>query len=330
VTTALDEDDADATPASPGGTGFSLQEAIRFANANVGHETIAVSSMTIVLIDALPWAATTDGFTIAGDGHVLIDATAESTSTIGYAGSNHEIYGLEIFGAGANGLLLESVNSWLHDVYVHSNNDGILVAGPGWHIGPNVEVAHNTASGIRISQTLTLVDRCRIHHNGTVGIDDPNPGTVVQLTLIYSNGGDGVYAGAGSDDVTFWSNTFHANGGSGLALHTAATGITAQNNIFSANSAWGVSGKDTNFSTNTHNVFTVNLSGACSACTPDAPTTMMVDPLYRDAAADDLGLLPSSPLIDTGIDLGIDTNGAGPGDFFGTAPDRGALETFQQ
>src|SRR6478736_2559466 len=44
VTTAEDEADTGASPSSPGKTGFSLREAIGFANTQAGHQSISFDS----------------------------------------------------------------------------------------------------------------------------------------------------------------------------------------------------------------------------------------------------------------------------------------------
>jgi hypothetical protein len=55
VTTGVDENDAGATVAAPGGAGLSLREAINLANGTAGHQVITFASgITVALASALP------------------------------------------------------------------------------------------------------------------------------------------------------------------------------------------------------------------------------------------------------------------------------------
>ena len=49
--------------------------------------------------------------------------------------------------------------------------------------------------------------------------------------------------------------------------------------------------------------------------------------MYAGRASGDYRLEPDSPLIDAGVDVGVDVNGSQPGPCNGTAPDIGAWES---
>jgi len=126
--------------------------------------------------------------------------------------------------------------------------------------------------------------------------------------------------------MVVFNNTFDGNGASGLSLPSQATAIEVQNNLFCNNGGYGIQGEDGNFTACDHNGFFSNGGGNCSACSIDA-TSILANPLYIDRGTFDFRLWPQSPMIDAGVDLGIDINGPARGNFNGSAPDVGAWES---
>ena len=63
----------------------------------------------------------------------------------------------------------------------------------------------------------------------------------------------------------------------------------------------------------------------CDGCTT-GPNAIFEDPLFADPLSFDFTLTTGSPAIDSGVDLGIDVNGAQADNYNGIGPDIGYFE----
>lgn len=112
---------------------------------------------------------------------------------------------------------------------------------------------------------------------------------------------------------TFWFNTIVDTQG-GTTGYGFNPGQSSQNdfrnNIVTGSDAGGVSGTCNKYSFLSNNLFFGNV-GADSACLP-LVDSFQQDPLYAAPASDDYTLLPGSPAINGGTDIGLPYNGAAP------------------
>jgi hypothetical protein len=129
---------------------------------------------------------------------------------------------------------------------------------------------------------------------------------------------------SGTTNLRIWHNTIVYNSISGVVLGQAA-GVDVRNNIIAFNTLYGLVGADVKFAQQDYNLMFGNGSGNCNPCTVGA-NSVLTDPLFVNVAAEDFALGATSPAINAGTDLGVDRNGAGAGNFNGTAPDIGYLE----
>ncbi|MHB8877591.1 MAG: right-handed parallel beta-helix repeat-containing protein, partial [Myxococcaceae bacterium] len=117
-------------------------------------------------------------------------------------------------------------------------------------------------------------------------------------------------------------NTFDSNQ-TGVS-YLGGTGQVLQDNVFTSNAASAVSCGTAGFTTRDDNLLHQNASNGCAGADPGV---LLSDPLFVYPVGGDLRLQSSSPAVDSAFDLGLDTNGPGPGNFFGAGPDRGGVES---
>lgn len=145
--------------------------------------------------------------------------------------------------------------------------------------------------------------------------------------VIYANG-DGLNIANWATTITMVHNTIYGNTGEGITTRNTNT-LVLQNNVITHNGGFGVDADDGDFSARDHNDFFANGSGWCSGCVSPGTGSLADDPMYIDAPSGDLRLQSASTLINAGVDLGHDVNGAGADDFNGVSPDIGAHETAE-
>lgn len=333
VTTDVDEDDLDATPAAPDpgndlGTGFSLREATSYADSIPRKQTIFVpAGMEINLIATLLGGEDVmDGMDVVADG-VVLDGAGLSSTCITVDFSFNRYFGLEVRNCPGIAVTITGTDNQFARCYIHDNDLGIALAGSGNTVGPQSEVAFNISKGIQFSGENT-VEWSRIHDNGAEGIfmgGGADESRVVG-NVIYANA-MGIIVTVQSDFQVLVHNTIHNNVSNGVRFSNAnADSADFRNNTLSNNGAWGVDGVDGNFLFRDNNDYFANVSGTCSGCSGLGSNSLTDDPLYIDAATADFRLLNTSTLINAGLDLGIDVNGPAPGNYNGPAPEIGAWE----
>ncbi len=329
VTTALDENDANATPTSSGGSGFSLREAIAYVNLPTTPETsIAFAgAFTIALGSALP-ALQKDGAAVLGLDGVVLDCSRFNQQCLVLAGSGQKVVGLEL--SGSSGISLELDGAGYEVAGCRITGDptkpsiGILATASGT-VGPGNEVSGCAANAIQASQLPDIVvDGNRIHSNGGIGlILFKVTVATVQRNLVFANGGSGMAISSSGGRLRF--NTLDGNGGDGLASGSQVT-MDIRDNLLTHNGRYGMSGPVSGLSPFDHNGFFGNALGPIAGAAPGA-TDVTADPRYVDRAVGDLRLLPGSPAVNAGADVGLDVNGPESGSFNGAGPDLGATET---
>lgn len=302
----------------------SLRAAIDTVNAlGVPQAITFAGPYQIVLASALP-ALQTDGAVIVGLPGVVLDCTAVNRSCLSVSGAGR-ILGLELSGSSNGAIQLDGAGYQVAGCRIVNGSDkgasvGILASGTGT-IGPGNDIS-GAHYGIEVSSTGIAIDGNRIHANAIgVGASGGVGGLAIQRNFVYSNATNGVAVSNCSG--TFWLNTVDGNGLHGLAAGTQ-TALDVRDNLFTNNAGNGVSGA-ASLSPFDYNGFFGNTLPAADA--PLGAHDVTADPRFVDRIGGDFRLLPGSPAIDAGADVGVDVNGPAPGNYDGAAPDLGAAET---
>ena len=176
--------------------------------------------------------------------------------------------------------------------------------------------AASAGSGVRISS----ITACEVYYNLFTERDSSNAhayrywGMAINGStgrhLIYNNVFNGcIYAiNSTSDDpsYTLKNNIFYSHGGSGfqefLNIVNGSVNLISDNNCFyvaSGDPSW-------TFGVNTYTTFATWKTGSSQ----DA-SSVYADPLFTDSATNDFTLLPASPCINVGTNVGLTTDYAG-------------------
>jgi len=332
VTTSLDENDAGATPVDPKGNGFSLREAIAYVNLPTTPETSITFAgpSTIALGSALP-ALTKGGAAILGRDGVVLDCSRFNKACLVLQGTGQKVVGLDLSGSSGVSLELDGAGYEVAGCRITGDpnkpSTGILATASG-KIGPGNEVSGAT-NGIQASLQASqppdiVIDGNRIHANVWNGLLlSKITLATVQRNLVYANGVSGIQVSSSGGLLRY--NTFDGNGGDGLYAGSQVA-MDVRDNLFTRNGYHGTGGFVSSFSPFDHNGFFGNALGPIAGAAPGA-TDVTADPRYFDHAGGNFRLLPGSPAVNAGVDVGLDVNGPESGNFDGAAPDLGAAET---
>jgi hypothetical protein len=327
VTTNADENDAGASVGMPGGSGLSLREAISIANTTAGAQTITFQNGTVVaLTTTLP---TITGSTTILGGVVNATAVPNGRDCVVVAAGPTTIDGLQMTGCAGRPISITGGD----DVQVTNcvvSQSGLplevgTTAGIGTIIGPANSISGSSGHCVAFySPGVLLIDN-RIADCGADGVflsSRATNATLIGNLIIRADLGIGM--GTGTTDTVMWFNTIVQSGSNGITVGQA-TANDLRNNILAFNGGYGVFATDVKFTQQDYNLFFGNVSGTCSSCTLGTHSVLL-DPRFVNAAGDDFTLQSGSPAIDAGIPVGSDRNGAGAGDYNGTAPDLGYWE----
>lgn len=343
VTTAADEADVGATPASPGGSGLSLREAIAWVNAQGSATHIELAGpMTISMTgQQAGMSLTARGARILGAGGVVLDFGGLNASCLTLAAPDQRLAGVTLRGCVTGPYVAmtaggQQVTEVTLDAsgspYTAEGIQGTAPSGAWSRIGPgNVVSKAWVAVNLRGSDYEVVGNSLRDNAVGAVlkgGATRIWRNTFVLNPGTPPNKGLGVSFASPPGSTEILQNTFRANGGNALD-GTVAAPLTVRNNLFTEGDALamslalGVGGSIAH----DHNGYFGNAGGDLGSGLLHDPTDRLADPLYAGAPGVDDGLLPGSPAIDAGIDTGLDVNGDAPGRWNGLAPDLGAFES---
>ena len=175
-----------------------------------------------------------------------------------------------------------------------------------------LELANAARKGIEIAADSCSVTHCYIHDVADEGIDSDKRGLIFERNVIAFTGKEAIIVD-GEDCVTHHNTIFYPND-HGIHYKGGVTNGRIFNNIV-VGASEGIRGKETviagfnNLWDNTQD-YTNGIA--------DSAGGLFVDPLFSDTAVQDYRLLPTSPCVDSALDLGES--------YGGTAPDMGAFE----
>lgn len=330
-----DEDDVGATASTPLGNGLSLREAIKIANSDGGPISISIDSgLTVAPTSALPILnmtaeiygndATLD-FSGASspNGCLLIDSGSVQISDVQIincsqqpllfqGGSNHQVSGSTFAG---------------NTSYV-----GTTSASTGTIIGPGNYFTGGTTYAVLLNSAGdVLIDNTFVNVGGSGGsavfVGGTGDGSYIIGNLMIRPR-NGISFNSNGDGVFIWHNTIVGSLSTGIVVGQAS-GLDIRNNIVSHSGQFGINSSSSNLTQFDYNLWfnTTNCNGCAAGLGANSITQ---DPRYVDFAGDNFALDTTfpSPAINAGTTaLGEDRNGGTAGNYNGTSPDMGALES---
>lgn len=311
------------TSMSPTGPG-SFTAAVAAANDTSGPDTIAFdravfSGPTTVSLNNGQSPVLSDGGTrVVGHEGVRISATRGFV----LAGSDNLLAYLEVGGVTDGECVdIDGSRSRVIGTRLAECDVGIRVTSDDNVIGPGNVFAGPYADDVALElgddDNVIMGNRFSSCDDACVDFLFGARDATVSGNVIAGVGGDGVVL-RGSGHVVL-HNTFHAV--LGAAVSANAFGHSVRGNVFADVLGGAICGA-VDVDADYNDLFTTD---PCDAA--QGANSLSVDPGFRDAAAGDLRLLPTSPLIDAGDpNATLDVNGAAPGLYDGAAPDLGAFE----
>jgi PKD repeat protein len=328
VTTGVDEANAGATPANPQGVGFSLREAVAWATATAGAQTIVIPSGTTVALTSQLDFTDSAGISLVGNGAV-IDGTGiggAGSSCLDLTGRLHRIDGVEVRGCPGLAIYTHGQDTTVTRCRVRNNAYGVKWAGSNDTFGPDNLVHDNANFGIDIDGTALVVGNVFRNIAGPAILASRGSDNSIVVGNLAWDSEYGIELGPQADNLKLWHNTLHANSKDGVRISSASNGNDLRNNIVTSSGGYGLDAMAISIATIGGNDLFQNASGGCRACGALGLGALSVAPGYLDAAGRDLRVYRSSPVVNVGLDTGADRNGPAPGNFNGAAPDVGAFE----
>ena len=326
VTTAVDENNAGATPAAPGGAGLSLREAMTYSNGRAGRDVISfMGPMTINFGAAPPTLTDTAGVSIVGGPGVVLDGSGAGGNSTGLRASVPMLVTyLEIRGFTAAAIRFDGVNGEVAWCHIHDGgNLGVIVFGAGATIGPGNRIVNHSGEAVELHANTRVIDNDINQAQFGVGFYAGSSGSQAIRNRLWG-GFRGFQIALNITDLVIWHNTVHGHSSGALVTSNGNARHDVRNNIFTSTGTYGVDASAAHFANFDFNdFFGVTTPCSCGAIGSGSST---LDPMYRSTAGADFRLLPASPVIDVGTTLATDANGPRPGNFNGTAPDMGAHE----
>jgi CSLREA domain-containing protein len=328
VTTTSDEQDSNATPASPGGNGFSLREAILYANQNPDHFDITFNSsgMSINLSSPLP-TITKTAYILGNNTSIQGAGAGTSAPCVAVSGADVVLEKLWIFACPAAPVAFlpgSGPGNQFYNGYVADNDAPALIDGDSPTVVYNYWASSDASSVIDVVAPNADILANQIVDPAGAGIylRDTADGAYVLANCVI-NANPGIDSRA-LDGATFWHNTVVDGPGDGVSL-TGTTNVDFRNNIVSGNNVFGVDASGVTFTFFNYNLYYDNTSGNANGAALGA-NDLTGNPLFTNPGADDYTLQTGSPAIDSAFDTGDDRTPATAGNYNGAGPDRGFVE----
>ncbi len=307
-----------------------------------------------------------DCITVNGSWNIIQDFLLSDAHESGVdisVGANHNIVRKNEITATGIGVVTRGQYNLVTENYVHdltmvvnnttpSNDYGAVCF---WLYAGNNEVSYNRGINCRAPsydfkydggfvEVFNSGDNLYIHHNyaentnGFFELGANNNGSAQNIRVAYNviynvKGSPGLCFNSGSYNINvtgfrFENNTFVSTSGDAstyrvFGCRTDFSGIQVRNNIFYSDIQIANNG---NF-THTNNVYyMVNMVNGSGVGYSLGSGEKIGNPLFVNIGARDFTLLPSSPAIDAGINLGYSADFGGNAVPAGSAPDAGAYE----
>ncbi|HET6922368.1 MAG TPA: PKD domain-containing protein, partial [Anaeromyxobacteraceae bacterium] len=305
VTTGIDEADAGATPADPKGAGFSLREAVTWANAQATPQVITFAGpMAVVMTAVLPVQRSlrlaAPGMAVVGRPGVSVDFGGHGEACLQLAAPDQRLLGLAV--RGCTGAFVEllpasrAAQVAYCDIGPGATAVGVEAAAisppgspPASLIGPG-NLFTGLGTGVRLSGTDSEVIGNRIRASAT-GIEVLGVRTRVSRNAIFDQvasglqDGTGLRISSGAGPVEVWHNIFDQNAGAGVGAD--AVPLDVRNNLFTRNGRHGIEAPAGDFAPGAlgWNGFWGNALGTVPPPLATGPTDVLDDPLYVDRPA---------------------------------------------
>jgi parallel beta-helix repeat protein len=314
------------------GGSLSLEEAINQSNDTPGSQTIIFEpDWTETLVTTLPILTDADGVVIIGNGTLIDGVNLNGQSPCLVIGSaNVVVSGMEISNCIGEPILIQNSGSvggnQIRDCVFRNNGKALRCdTGPGGNIlGPGNLIEDAASNGIESHCDGDRIIGNEVFNSGADGISISGSanGRIIGNLVVGGVRNVALYSGAPGWKV--WNNTLAYAQNVGL-FSGGGDSPEVWNNIFAFSDEWAILASSIPVSMD-FNLYFGNLSGNCDICSIGA-NAVTTDPLFIDVAGGNYIPGPGSDAIDGGTDLGLDVNGALPGNYNGTAPDIGFAET---
>ncbi len=196
-----------------------------------------------------------------------------------------------------------------------SLNDPLTISAPYYKI-QKLTVINAKEHGIQILGTDCQVLNCTVRDAGKDGIRLENDYCHAYGNTISNVGDHGINCRDAGEFYEVYNNTVYLCGKNGIEIQGGVTNCRIINNIIMSVDK-GINGAST-LTCAHNNIF--NNSGTAYDGPSDSAGGMAVDPLLIEPDSGNLVLSYLSPVIDNGMDVGVNYNGS--------APDMGAYEKF--
>jgi hypothetical protein len=281
--------------------------------------------LTIALTGGLPTINASGVSIISGTGTVVDGSAIASANCLDIAADNIRVEGLTLRNCLGTAVNMTGNNNQVVRCQFLQNRRVLLVYGGSNLLVADNLFAQNLSYAIQTEAPAQII-RNVIRDNAEDGVRllDGATGTLVAQNVFRRNlSAVGVLGQATGSRIVH--NVIDGHAEFSVLVGSRANAIELKNNIFTANRASSVINDGGDNAVIQYNDLFGNLGGACTCGALDS-TNQAYDPRYANSTAEDMRLSSDSPLINAGIDTGVDVNGPFAGNFNGSAPDIGAYE----
>ena len=202
---------------------------------------------------------------------------------------------------------------------LQSGNTAIIIQNSSFY---NNSGGPNPDSGIRLDTNTNnvTIKYNKLYGNQSAGVvaEDGAHDNAILYNLSYLNARGITHSNNSGTGNVYYGNTLYGNTLDGFQVYASTNPATIKNNIFATNGRYGYS-TDGGSHVVDYNLSDGNAIADYSGITKPA-NDATGDPRFKNAATGDFTLLPGSPAIDAGVDLGPAYRmGLAPGTSFPTS-----------